>query len=58
MTFFTELLAVTIATDETDGFTRYAESADRYGIKHKVMNAHVYKLFSKKGEHLIYKTTS
>ncbi|XP_063410328.1 multifunctional procollagen lysine hydroxylase and glycosyltransferase LH3-like isoform X1 [Mytilus trossulus] len=31
----TELLAVTIATDETDGFTRYAESADRYGIKHK-----------------------
>ena len=30
-----ELLAVTIATEETDGFRRYVYSAEKYGITHK-----------------------
>jgi hypothetical protein len=33
---FSELLAVTIATEETDGFRRYVYSAEKYGINHKV----------------------
>ena len=36
---FSELLAVTIATEETDGFRRYVYSAEKYGINHKVLKS-------------------
>jgi len=36
---FSELLAVTIATEETDGFRRYVYSAEKYGITHKVLKS-------------------
>lgn len=36
MFYFTELLVLTVATEETDGFKRYMRSARVYGLNVKV----------------------
>ena len=37
LTIVADLLVITVATDETDGFKQFLRSAKKYGIKVKVL---------------------